>query len=324
MVPPGDVPPRPDGVDPDSDPFRLADEPAVSPASVSPAIGAPNSGALAPRVFVPPPSPLEAPRERVHPDGVRPEVSTATVRERKDPGSVSRPGPLAPPPGWPQEMWRYPLRGRGVRELAAASLLVAVGDLVAAWNGFLGALLALPLVVIVLRWQVRSISTTATGADEVPPLFDPKDFEVDALGALLRMALRALAYVAPAGFVLLIGWLRDPKGPGPTTGDWVIATALGAVGLWLWPVLLFAEALHSPDLGWPWRAFPWAIRGARACALLAGAWALLVFGEWLALPLARLPLWAAVPLLVAWRGGALAVGLVGARGLGVMGRGYEP
>ena len=201
---------------------------------------------------------------------------------------------------------------------------MALADFLASWNAFLGALVWLPLVVLVLRWQVRAVAATATGGDEAPVAFDPKDLEPEALRGLLRIALRAVAYVAPAGLVLLTAWLESPGGPGPSAGTWILAGLLLAAGLWLWPVLLFAEALGSPSLGWPWQAFPWALRGARACAFVAGSWALLAFGTWLALPLARLPVVAAFPLLLLWRGAALAGALIGARGLGVLGRRFEP
>src|SRR5438105_385343 len=142
--------------EPGDDRFRLEDEapePVPAPSPPGPAGSEPLAEPPAPR------------REEGH------EVSAVPVRERIDPGARTRPGPLPPPPGWPKEALRYPLRGRGILSLLLGAAVLAAADLLTRANAFLGAVAKTFLLAWVLRWQMRAVVSTAGGDDRPPRAF---------------------------------------------------------------------------------------------------------------------------------------------------------
>jgi hypothetical protein len=303
--------------DPDRDPFRLEEEKPREPSPV--------------RVPVPPPAPPARGRRPREPDEVRydeagkPIVSEVPVGERLDPSKRerSRPGVLPDPPGWPLEALSFPFRGRGALGVLGVALAFAVADRITVWNAFVGVFPKIVLYVGLLRWQVRTVAGTATGFDVPPRPFEATDFEPEALKDLLGVALRFLLYLLPAGFLLLRPYLETPQDPVHSTGTWIGIVGLTALALLLAPVLVFGAGLGWRGIAWPWNAVSWLARGLVPCIVTGLGWTTWIVAE------AIVPAWGIrsfVGALAAYGALRLAVvgfTLVGARGLGVLGRRFE-
>lgn len=253
-------------------------------------------------------------------DGEKKEISTATVRERRDPDSRSVPGPLPEPRGWPREALTYPLRGTGVVTLAIAAAVLGLADVLTVANAWLGAMTKGILLLAVFSFQVRAVAATATGSDRLPRFAQGADFEPEALKELLFFAIRLFLYLVPALFLWLRPILETPQAPVRGPGQWLAISALAAAALALAPILLLSTALRYRGLSWPWRAFPWLARGLVPCLTVGAGWAVLVVAEIVVASTslaAFLPGWLAYTAL---RFVVLWFLMVGARGLGVLGR----
>ena len=265
-------------------------------------------------------SPASPPRAR-RDDG--PEVSAVPFRERLDPGSVTKPGRLAPPPGWPGEALFYPLRGRGFLSLAIGAAVIASADVLTRSNAFLGAIVKVLLLVWVLRWQMRTIVATASGDDRPPRAYDGSAFEGENLGALLGVLVRLLLYAVPAGVAFVRPYLIDPKDGAHDARSLALVIGLAALAALFAPVMMLGAATGNRRMLWPWGAIPWLFRGFFTCVAVAVGWASLVAVEIL---VTRLPEASLVDIALrcfALRVASVHLLLVGARALGVLGRRFE-
>ena len=301
---------------PDDDPFRLEEvkprEAAPAPAS-RPMPGAPGKKA-------------RVPAEPRYDEAGKPIVSEVPVGHRRDPAAAerSRPGVLPDPPDWPMEALSFPFRGPGRLGVLVVALAFAVGDVITVRNAFVGLLLKILLLYVgLLRWQVRTVATTATGFDAPPRPFEASDFEPDALKDLLGVALRLGLYLLPAGFLLLRPYLATPENPVHSTGAWIGIVGLTALALLLAPVLLFGAGLGWRGIAWPGNAVSWLARGLVPCIVTGLAWTAWILAEVI---VAASGITSFVTALVAYgalRVAVVALSLVGARGLGVLGRRFE-
>ena len=284
-------------------PFRLEDE--TAPAAV------PGEHAVVPPPDARAPAP-EAKEERA--------VDVRTVRERLDPASVTVPGPLPPPPGWPGEALRYPWRGRGTVALLVAAAVFAGADLLTIANAFLGAIVKIVLLAWAIAWQTRALLSTALGADRPPRAWRPDDLEGGTLGVLARVGLRTGLYLVPALVAWVVPYVRDPK-VGHDARSWTVVAAWTAGALLFAPVVLLGSATGNPRMTWPWGALPWLFRGLRVVLAAAGSWAALVAAE---VVVARFdaPSGGAFLACLALRAVVLTLLLAAGRGLGVLGRRY--
>jgi hypothetical protein len=300
---------------PDDDPFRLED---VKPREAAPApVPRPMPGA--------PEKKARVRAETRYDEAGKPIVSEVPVGQRLDPAAAerSRPGVLPDPPDWPMEALSFPFRGPGRLGVLVVALAFAVADVLTVWNPFLGVFAKIALYVGLLRWQVRTVSTTATGFDAPPRPFEASDFEPDGLKDLLGVALRLGLYLLPAGFLLLRPYLATPENPVHSTGAWIGIVGLTALALLLAPVLLFGAGLGWRGIGWPWNAVSWLARGLVPCIVTGLAWTAWILAEVI---VAASGITSFVGALVAYgalRVAVVALALVGARGLGVLGRRFE-
>lgn len=297
------VPPRAG----DPRPFELEPEPAPRPRSHSPAdTPATLAAAAAPPVL-----------ERIGgDDGEARVVSTKTLKERLDPASRSRPGPLPPPPDWPREALRFPLR-RKAPFLGALAFGVAA-DLCQRVNPFLGGLAWLLVTALHLQWQVRSVARTATGDDAAPALlafgFEP---------AALRWAGLFLVSFAPALIAFFVPYLRDLSNPVRSPGETAFLVAAVAIPLAvLFPAAMLGCAFDDRSFARPLVALRWFLRGILPFLSVPVAWGVVALGH-VANPAGIGAVAGLVGLSVVLRGAGLFALLVSARGLGVLGRRYE-
>lgn len=269
-------------------------------------------------------------------DGEAHVVSTETVRERKDPASRTRPGPLAVPPGWPREAFAYPLRDRMGFGVAVGAWVVL--DVLGGFNAALGWLAMVVVVPFLVRWQARAVARTASGSDVAPGTVD---VGLDARGTDVRYALEGavwtgegfrafglfVLYLLPAAVPFLAPFLRSPSSPDRT----------GAETFWMWafvvvplvvvaPSFLLGGAFDDRELQKPWVALRWFLRGPLAFLAVALSWVVVLAANtlvswvaWRASGLLALALVAAVS-----RAAGVYALLLGARFLGVLGRRYEP
>ncbi len=285
------------------DPFEL--EPETAPAA----------GAPPPRA----PGPAPPPRDATYEERLREraaeregeEVGERTVAERLGRAAARGHEPLPPPPGWPGEVWRFPLKAPGPLLAAVAITLWSVLDCLGAIPDmrFFAWVLKLFTYVVLFRAQVCIAGQSAAGRDEPVGWFKALEVRgedaVRLLGVLTHMAVAAapglvllLADAAPAAFVLF-----------------ALASLYGVVVALGW-------ALSDPTLRRPWNALAWIVSRPLHCLGVAATWWLIGVGE-LAIRAVQsdgVILTAFVSLLV--RGLCAWLLLVGARVLGVMGRAW--
>ena len=269
-------------------------------------------------------------------DGEAHVVSTATVRERKDPSSRTRPGPLAPPPGWPREAFAYPVRDRIAFGVAVGTWTLL--DLVGGLNAALGWVTVLVVLPFVARWQARAVARTASGADVAPAAADvdldardsdPRWGLADAVWSMegLRSFGLLAAYFVPAAVPFLAPYLRNPAQPARTPSEtaWMWTFVLVPLVV-LAPAFLLAGAFDDRELRKPWVAARWFLRGPVAFLAVAASWVVVLLAN-------LVPPWAAARgtglvaialLSVALRAACVYAVLLAARCLGVLGRRYEP
>jgi hypothetical protein len=253
-------------------------------------------------------------------DPDRPEVSAVPVRERVDPASVTRRGTLPPPPGWPGEAWRYPLRGRGALSLLLAAAVFAGADALTVFNAFAGAVVKVGLYAVVFLWTVRAVAETANGNDAPPPIGAAASLEPDGLAGLLRLGIVTLLYAAPAAVIAIKPWLVDPRAPAYPPETIALLGAVLAATLLVGPVVVLGHALSMPRLAWPWHAAVWVARGFGAVLAVAASWAVCVVVEGVVLRASPGGAGTAFALHVGLRVASLVVVAAAARALGVLGR----
>jgi hypothetical protein len=245
-------------------------------------------------------------------------VSTATVRERTAPGSVAPAGPIAPPAGWPGEVWTFPWRGSGALRWTLVLAVFAAVDALAGWNAFVGWAAKLAALLYLVRLQIRVVATSATGRDETPAVGVDGSWE-EFFGPALRFLLVALVTLLPA----FVAWTLPMVLPMVVQGTpgTLLAVLVAAPLLYLPPVLLGA-AFGDLSMKWPHRALPWLARGLPACLLVAAGWVVLVLVE-VAIA-ATMPWGSGMRFLahLALRAASLYGVAVGGRALGVVGRRY--
>jgi hypothetical protein len=266
-------------------------------------------------------------------DGKAHVVSTRTLRERKDPTSRAKPGPVPLPVGWPREAFAYPLRDR-LGFAAGVGVWVAI-DVLGALSAALGWLAWVVVVPLIARWQTRAVARSATGVDVVPSLGDVGIEAADVpvaggvkTGLVTFEDLRAmglfLLYLAPAAVPFLVPYLRDPAHPVRTPGEtaWLVAFLVIPL-LVIAPAFLLASAFDDRNLQKPWVAARWFLRGPLAFAAVAVSWVLVLVGDGLVAG-AWPGIAATFGASVLARGATVYALLYAARLLGVLGRRYEP
>ena len=127
-------------------------------------------------------------------------------------------GPDGAAPGWPKEMLRYPIRGFGVVRFGILLAIFAAVDSLSGWNAFVGWAVKLIALLYLVRWQIRAVSSTASGRDEIPPLGLDGTWEEFAWPALGFLGVAGLL-TAPALFTWFILPLITKDPPGSLSVD---------------------------------------------------------------------------------------------------------
>lgn len=247
-----------------------------------------------------------------------------TVRERLGTEDLPDRPPEEDPHGWPLEALRYPLR-RPLRTLVPAVAVWTLADLLLRGDLlFLGLVLKVPLLALLLRWQMRAALATADGKDSPPPPFLASDLQPPALGSVARVLGRLLLFLLPAAFTLLGRIMDAPRDPdlGGSTG--LLAGALAAAGLLFAPVALLGVAFGRTSWTWPWGGLLPLARGLVPCVTAALGWGALALAERLLVGHRSWPLAGFVLGSLALRSVVIAWQLVAARGLGVLARRSGP
>lgn len=249
-------------------------------------------------------------------DGEARVVSTKTLKERLDPTSRSRPGPLPPPPGYPAEVLRFPWRSKA--SFVGALALAVAADLCRKVHPLLGALAWLLVTALHVQWQVRSVARTATGDDAAPALF-AFGFEPMAL----RWAGLFLVSFAPALIAFFVPYVRDLSHPVRSPGETAFLVAAIAIPLAvLFPAAMLGCAFDDRSFARPLVALRWFFRGILPFLSVPLGWGVVALGH-VVNPAGLDAVAGVVALSVVVRGAGLFALLVSARCLGVLGRRYE-
>lgn len=251
------------------------------------------------------------------------DVDRRTVRERLGTEDLPDRPPDADPAGWPLEALRYPLR-RPVRALGLAAAAWTLADLVSRWNGFVGALVKLPLAVALLRLQMRAALSTADGKDAPPPAFVASDLLPEALGDVSRVIGRLFLFLLPAAFTILGRLVDSPSAPDFSGSPGLLAGALALAGLLFAPIALLGVAFGRRAWTWPWGGLVPLARGLVPCVTTVLGWCAAVLAERIVAGMYGTSLAAFVIGSLGVRLAVVAWQLVGARGLGVLARRSGP
>jgi hypothetical protein len=295
--------------EPRSGPFELDDAPEPHPAS-TPLHAEPRT-----------PTPASPPMRPPGPPG-EVEVSDQTVAERQG-RAVERIAGVRPlPEGWPLEALGYPWRGAGaVRWLIATAVIFGL-DLVG-WSPslrFLGWILKVPALLFVVRWQLDLAGMSAAGHDAPGSAQPTLALDRQGIGTFVRLLRWAAFLVAPSAILWLIGprWIGIAKGTdAPMFALLVLASA------WL-AVIALATAVEAPHLKRPWVTLLWIVRRpVHLLAASAGWWGLAATEVWMP-AIAGDGQGPAVMLGALLRAASVALVMVSARVLGVLGRRVDP
>jgi hypothetical protein len=275
------------------DPFELEDE---RPAKKVPAT--PVNGAARPAEPKPKPKPEPA-RPASRPEPGEEGVDTRTVAERQGRAVEGVSGARPPPPGWPREAFRFPLRAPGPVLIAGWGALLALLDGVGTTPLWILVLfLKLPVLLFLLRWFLHEAGMSAGGLDRPSGIARVLELERQSLKQFGGIAVCVLLALAPGAILLWreqVGWA-------------IVVLLLGSA--WLSTALLGAAV--------------WIVN--RPLGLLAGAsglWAA-VAAEVAAFSLANSSFLTATLAALSLRAAFLYLWLVSARAVGVLGRAWTP
>jgi hypothetical protein len=238
-------------------------------------------------------------------------VDERTLAERLGTAIPQVAGARPPPPGWPREALRFPLKKPGLGAVLGGTAFLALLDVLSWWNLFAGGLLKALALPFYVRWHLHVVATSAGGHDHPATWLAAVDLHPDHFRQLLTLLLQAFVLLAPGVGVLV--W-------GPTALG-LLLLLLGSV--WL-AVAVLGSALGDGKLVLPWHAVAWI--STRPLPLLVGASAFWAAGlaEWLVAALASAPLPAALAVFLPMRFAVLWLWLLSARALGVLGREWSP
>jgi hypothetical protein len=244
-----------------------------------------------------------------HPD--EPEIDERTFAEKHGRAVERVVGRRPPPPGWPLEALRYPLRTPGLRMIAGGAALLVALDVVTWANLFLGWFLKVLVLPFLVRWQLHAASMSAAGRDEPARWLDAVEMLPEHALAIRRFFIALPVLLVPGAIAAALGNL-------PLA---VVLFLLGSV--WL-AVVALGAAVADPALLWPWQAAGWIASRPLGLLVAAAGWWAAGFVEVCVALLETAPFATALPLFVLLRIPFFYVWMLSARVLGVVGREWTP
>lgn len=235
------------------------------------------------------------------------EVDERTVAEKHGRAVEVTTGRRPPPPGWPAEAFRYPLRRPGPATIAGGAAFWVLLDLATRWNLLLGLLFKIAAWIVFARWQIKVAARSAAGHDVPPPWGHAIEMDREEIIRLGWWFVAAVMLLAPGILVLHFG----SAGVG--------LVLLGVAGLWM-AVDALGLAIGRTGLKRPWKALPWI--GRHPFGLLAATvgWWAAGLSEWAVFALRSertgIVLLVSVPVRIVFA----YLLFVSARALGVVGR----